>query len=118
MSAKDLLNTKAAGYAVLAAGVIVAGWLVYRQVKKGAAAAANAVNPTNPDNVVNSAVTAVGSAISGDQSWSFGSWLYDISHPAYDPNAGVTRAPDVLQKGAQNTESLWGRIGGVILRTN
>lgn len=45
-----------------------------------------------------------------------GGWLYDATHPEYDPNKGVIRDGDVLQEGARNTDTLWGRIGGVILR--
>jgi len=46
-----------------------------------------------------------------------GGWLYDATHADYDPNKGLQSDGDVLNEGAKNTDSLWGRIGNVILRT-
>lgn len=43
----------------------------------------NAINPLNNDNVFYSSVNAVGASIAGvpRDSWSLGSWIYDITHP-------------------------------------
>jgi len=41
---------------------------------------AEAINPVNPDNIFNEGVNSVGSAISGDDDWSLGGWIYDITH--------------------------------------
>ncbi|WP_430414467.1 hypothetical protein [Marinobacter adhaerens] len=38
--------------------------------------AANAVNPVNPDNIFAGGVNNVGKAISMDEGWSLGGWLY------------------------------------------
>jgi hypothetical protein len=92
MSAANLLNTKAATYAAVA---VVGALLVYVVGKRLAAAAPDAiaaagqaVNPTNPANVFHSGVNAIGGAVSGRGSdWSLGSWVYDVFHDEYDPNA-------------------------------
>lgn len=42
---------------------------------------ATAVNPTNPDNLAYRGVNAVGSRLTGDASFSLGSWVYDLINP-------------------------------------
>lgn len=100
MNATNLLNTKAAAYGV---GVLVGGavlyWVVSKALDKAAGAAeatAQAVNPTSDQNLAYRGVNAVGAAVSGDPSWSLGSWLYDVFNPPYDPNAGEKYAPRKL----------------------
>lgn len=34
-----------------------------------------------------SVVNGVGAGISGDDDWTLGGWLYDLTHDEYDPNA-------------------------------
>lgn len=46
----------------------------------------DAVNPASDQNLAYRGVNAVGGAVSGDKNWSLGSWLYDATHPTYDPN--------------------------------
>ncbi len=43
--------------------------------------AIEAINPAASGNLINRGVTAAGQAVSGNQSWSLGTWLYDITHP-------------------------------------
>lgn len=38
------------------------------------------VNPVSPDNFINRGVNSIGRAVSNDQSWTLGGWLYDITH--------------------------------------
>lgn len=40
----------------------------------------NNINPASSDNVVNTAVTAAGRAITGDQYWTLGGWIYEKTH--------------------------------------
>lgn len=92
MSGASILNSKAAAYGAVA---VVAAVLLYVVGKKLAGAApgavaavGQAVNPVNPDNVFASGVNAVGGAVSGrGAEWSLGSWVYDVFHDEYDPNA-------------------------------
>jgi hypothetical protein len=49
---------------------------------------------------------------------SLGGWIYDLTHADYDPSSGLQTAPKTLTKGAEETDSLWGRIGSVVLRSN
>lgn len=62
------------------AGAAVAGVVLYQLAKRGAAAVGQAVNPTSRDNVAYSGVNAVGAAVSGDDSFSLGAWLYNVTH--------------------------------------
>lgn len=95
MSAANLLNTKAAQYAAVAAVAAVALYFIGKKIVGAApgavGAAAQAVNPVNPNNVFASGVNAVGGAVSGQGAdWSLGSWIYDLTHAPYDPNAGAS----------------------------
>lgn len=80
-----------AGIAIVA---IVAVYLVAR--KTGAAlgdaaqAVGTAVNPVSDQNLAYKGVNAVGAAVSGDQSFSLGSWLYSVTHPNEAQTLGLT----------------------------
>lgn len=81
----NFLNTKAGAYAVV---TVIAGVAIYFVAKKigGAAADAaqavgDAINPTKDTNLAYRGVNAIGAAVSGDDSFSLGSWIYDITHP-------------------------------------
>lgn len=85
MNATNLLNTKAVTVGV---GIIVGGALLYWVATKvidkaaaGAKAVGRAVNPTSDQNLAYRGVNGIGAAISGDSSWSLGSWLYDVMNP-------------------------------------
>ena len=99
MSAAKLLNTDAAKWAAVAAVAAVALYFIGRGVAgalPGAAATVgNAINPVNPDNIFAGGVNAVGGALSGSSDWSLGSWLYDVTHDDYDPNAPAQAAGSV-----------------------
>lgn len=49
----------------------------------------DAVDPTNPDNIAYAGINKVGTVLTGpegsgrnaDGSWTFGGWLYDVTHP-------------------------------------
>lgn len=85
MNAATLLNTKAVTVGV---GIIVGGALLYWVANKvidkatsAAGAVGDAVNPTSDQNLAYRGVNAIGAAVSGDPSWSLGSWLYDVFNP-------------------------------------
>lgn len=61
--------------------VAVLGYLAW---KKGLPAIGNAVNPVNPDNVFYSGTNAVGEALTGEEGFSLGAWLYDVTHTSTD----------------------------------
>lgn len=91
MNVEKLLNSNAAMAAV---GILAAGAVLYFFIRKAGGAVGEvvgrvgtAINPASDQNLVNRGVSAVGSALTGDKSWSLGSWLYDRFNPPYDPNA-------------------------------
>lgn len=49
---------------------------------------------------------------------SLGGWFYDVTHRDYDPSDGLQTAANTVADGARETDTLWGRIGSVILRAN
>lgn len=84
----DLIAVGVAGVVLLAAG-----WYAKKKVGaaadavvQGAVKALPYVNPADPRNLVYSGVSAVGSTISGDSSWTLGGWFYDITHPSVAGN--------------------------------
>ena len=64
------------------AAITVAGIVVYVLLKREAKAAAEtigqAVNPTDPENIFYSGVSSVGRAVTGDDNWTLGAWIYDV----------------------------------------
>jgi hypothetical protein len=112
MSAANLLNTKAATYAAVAVVAAVALYVIGRKVAgavPGAVSAVGqAVNPVNPDNVFATGVNRVGGAVSGQGSdWSLGSWIYDLTHEDYDPNAPAAARADESNWWANLKERIW-----------
>lgn len=94
MKASELLNTKAAAYvAVSLVGVVVVYFLL-RKGRDAVVEAVDLVNPASSGNIVNRAVTATGAAVTGDSNWTLGGWIYDLTHPAYDPNSKTPAAAD------------------------
>lgn len=49
---------------------------------------------------------------------SLGSWLFDVTHAAYDPSTGLKSASKTVADGAVKTDQLWGPLGSVELRAN
>lgn len=99
---------------VVGAAVALGGYLL---LKREAAAAVDkvttAVDPTSRDNLAYTGVNKVGRALSGDRFWTFGGWLYDLTHddPLRTPegNAGVQQV-DVKARTGTN--------GGMAYLTN
>jgi hypothetical protein len=89
MQAKNLLDSKAAQYAVFGVVGLLAAWFVYRKLGD----VLNAVNPLNRDNVIARGVNDIGGAITNDENFTLGGWIYDVTHPTYDPNAPTPKAP-------------------------
>lgn len=74
-------------WAVIIGGLAVISVVVYRGVKKAAEVipeAAQAVNPVNPENIFAQAVDSVGAALTQDEDFNLGYWLYDYFHPKDD----------------------------------
>jgi len=66
-------------YILLGLGAFVA----YSLAMKAAAAVGSAVNPVSRDNIFSSGVNALGDVLDdgvSDDSFSLGSWLYDVTH--------------------------------------
>lgn len=54
------------------------------------------VNPANTGNVFYRGVNAIGRGASADSNFTLGGWLYDLTHPEYNPNqVTVPRASGV-----------------------
>ncbi len=94
------LDGQGVAYMALAAGVLFIGWKVYGAVTQTGASAAEAVkdvvtkdlNPASADNIVHRAVTSAGAAVTGDDSWTLGTWIYDKLHPAAATSIAATAA--------------------------
>lgn len=65
----------------IGAGLLVIAYVLLKKTGGAAAAVAEkvgaAVNPANPDNIVNQGVTSVGKAVTGNDNWTLGGWLYE-----------------------------------------
>ena len=75
---------KVAGYTLAGLGVLLVGREVKKMIAQGASDAAHAINPANHDNIFSQGINALGDALDDSQdnnSFSLGSWLYDITHP-------------------------------------
>lgn len=93
----------------IGAGLLVIAYVLLKKAGGTAAAVADkvgaAINPASPENIVNQGVTSAGRAISGNDSWTLGGWLYDITHDdPVNPKKPPTPAPkqldqDVLKPG-------------------
>jgi len=116
-------------FAIAAAVVLGVGYFVAKTVFKFAAAQAggvvsgrNAITEGTPYAGAGIVATpaAIADAASGGILSSLGGWIggkvYDLTHEEYDPNTGLQTGAKTVQDGADATDSLWGRIGGVLLR--
>lgn len=61
-------------------GLGVVGLLALWYLKNRAADVGQAVNPVNPDNVFYQGTNAVGGALTGDEDFSLGVWIYEKLH--------------------------------------
>lgn len=76
-------NAKAVGGAVGSAAVDLITGTVGGVVKETGTTVfgnANALVPQSPDNLAYGGINALGSAATGDQNFSLGSWLYNVTH--------------------------------------
>jgi hypothetical protein len=80
MNKKKLLNSNVG--VALVVTCAIGGGLFYAKHK--AAQAVNdigqAINPVNDGNIFNQGVLAVGRKLTGNNAWSLGGWIYDITH--------------------------------------
>ena len=85
----------------LVAGVAFALLLVTRKAGQASEAVVDAITPTNQDNIFARGVDAIGDAIDdgdNDDSFALGSWIFDIFHPEFDPNAPIAEEDQRLQR--------------------
>lgn len=75
------------------AGVAYLGYSALQALRAPGAGLLDSVNPVSPDNVVYRAVSTAVEDITGDKGATLGTWIYDVSHPAYEPNAKPVPAP-------------------------
>ncbi|GAA6171632.1 hypothetical protein NBRC116592_13020 [Colwellia sp. KU-HH00111] len=77
---KNILDTKAGAAAALGITAILAVYLFKKSIAQGASDAAYSIAPTNPNNIFSNGVNSVGKTLSGNEHWSLGGWIYDVSH--------------------------------------
>lgn len=89
----------------LALGAVAVGvvWYGYKKISGAAGAAVGSVvetvsevastslNPASDQNLIYRGINAVGGAAAGSDSWSLGSWIYDLTHS--DPLAPPVSSP-------------------------
>lgn len=80
----------AVGVGLLVGGILLwkasqvagdAAGVAWEGVKDGASTVGGWVNPVSDQNLAYRGVNALGGALAGDDSWSLGGWIYDITHP-------------------------------------
>jgi len=79
-----MVKVRVDGLMVIAGLAAVAGLYLYSQKGKIAAAAGDvvdSVNPASPENLAYRGVNGIGSTITGDEAFTLGGWIYDITHP-------------------------------------
>lgn len=76
----NILDTKAGAAVGLGLTAILAIYLFKNSVKESVNDAAYSIAPTNPNNIFSEGVDSVGAMISGNQNFSLGGWIYDITH--------------------------------------
>lgn len=69
--------------AIAVAGVVVvaAGYIASKKIGQTAAKVAPLVDPTSDKNLAYTGVNKVGAALTGEQDFKLGVWLYDMLHP-------------------------------------
>jgi len=80
----NIADTKAGQVLALGALAALAAWYLSRKAADATAVVATALNPTSRENIAYSAINSIGAELSGNQSFSLGSWIYDFSHPDSD----------------------------------
>ncbi len=78
--------------------------------------AATAVNPMNPDNVINGGFNRITQWMTGDENFTLGGWLYDVTHD--DPVTGAKAPINVVNPASdkniinQGVEYLGQKVSG------
>lgn len=81
MKAVEVLNSRAAVALVAAISIAGAAYWIYEKFLKDKLPDEHTFDPTSDKNLAYRGTNAVGAALTGDKSFSLGSWLYDITHP-------------------------------------
>ena len=55
-------------------------WYLKNKTVEVVSEVGQAINPVNPDNIFSEGVDSIGGAISGDDDWSLGVWIYEATH--------------------------------------
>ena len=55
-------------------------WYLKNKTVEVVSEVGQAINPVNPDNIFSEGVDSIGGAISGDDGWSLGVWIYEATH--------------------------------------
>lgn len=66
---------------VLAAGVALYVYSQKNKIADAAGAVVDAVNPASPENLAYRGVNGIGAALTGEESFTLGGWIYDVTHP-------------------------------------
>lgn len=89
-------------FLIVGAVAAVAAYFIY---KKGTKLVTETFNPASDRNVVyDGVVGGIGRAISDDEHWSLGTWIYDITHSDDDPTETGTTP---VNNGSQSWLSGW-----------
>ena len=110
MKGSEVLNSKALTYPLMLLAGATLVYIVARQFQRKAgdlaAEVGDAVNPLSDRNLAYRATNAVGAAVSGDPTFSLGSWIYDVLHP--EDSIELTRAsdPDTLTTARLKSEGI------------
>lgn len=80
--------------AVAGIGALALAWFKRDAIAASVGSAAQAINPASDQNLAYRGVNAVGAAVTGSESFSLGSWLYEVFNPNQpDPTAPVATRP-------------------------
>lgn len=85
------------------AAVGLIGIYTINRASAAAGAVGDAVNPVNPENIFAQGINALGDSLDDgvrNDSFSLGTWLYDITHP-FEPDTTQTPTQEELMAGGQ-----------------
>lgn len=80
--------------ALVGLGVYLVASMFGKGLKAGLSAVGTAINPTSDRNLAYRGVNAIGAAVSGRDSFSLGSWIYDLTHE--DANLASNPKPQAV----------------------
>ncbi len=79
----------------IVAGVALAAYLLWRAKGAIGEVLTTSLNPASDQNLAYKGVNSIGGAVTGDKDFSLGSYLYDLTHADYDPNAKTSSSPSL-----------------------